>query len=253
MLLTQKELAEFLKVSERTVQRMRTSGQIHGDKVGGQYRYNSKDIDNLFFPRSESGADNVPLSELTHSMVEIPISRMITADRIFMDMSATNMVEAINELVTPKIFNTLVLDINDLRSKCILREKLLNTGVGDGIAIPHPRDPISTLRTPGCIVVGRSIAGIDYSNPEFDKESTDKDGKKQVIRCAPVDGKPVHLFFLICVQTIELHLYLMGKIANLIRNESFRKICDTPSSTAEDIIRAVMEHERAEFLNKANN
>ncbi|MBQ7651171.1 MAG: PTS sugar transporter subunit IIA [Victivallales bacterium] len=241
MLLTQKELAERLKVSERTIQRMRNSGQIHGEKVGGQWRFNSKDIDNLYFPRDNTTEDAVPLSELTRSLVEVPISRMISEDRIFMDMKATTMEEAIDELVSPRIFTKLVLDINDLRNKCLQREKLLNTGVGNGVAIPHPRDPISTLQTSGCIVIGRSKAGIDYSNKDFDTAAQ---------KCEPLDGKPVHLFFLICVQTIELHLHLMGKIATLVRYEGFCKICNNPKSKASDIIRAIMERERAEFMNE---
>ncbi len=243
MLLTLKELAEYLKVSERSIQRMRNCGQIHGEKVGGQWRFNSKEIDNLFFPREKATDDAVPLAELTHAMVEVPISRMISEDRIFMDMKATNMQEAIDELVCPKIFNKLVLDINDLRNKCLLREKLLNTGVGNGVAIPHPRDPISTLQTSGCIVIGRSKAGIDYSNKEFDTATQ---------KCEPLDGKPIHLFFLICVQTIELHLHLMGKIATLVRDEAFRKVCNNSKSKASDIIRVIMEHERAEFMNDTN-
>ena len=243
MLLTQKELAEYLKVSERSIQRMRNSGQIHGEKVGGQWRFNSKEIDNMFFPRTKVSEDAIPISELTHSIVEVPISRMISEDRIFMDMQAKTMQEAIEELVSPKIFNKLVLDINDLRSKCLLREKLLNTGVGNGVAIPHPRDPISTLQTSGCIVIGRSKGGVDYSNKEFDTATQ---------KCEPLDGKPVHLFFLICVQTIELHLHLMGKIATLVRDEAFRKLCNNAKTKASDIIRFIMEHERAEFMNESN-
>ena len=243
MLLTQKELAEYLKVSERSIQRMRNSGQIRGEKVGGQWRFSSGDIDNLFFPRVKATEDAVPLSELTRSTIEVPISRMISEDRILMDMKAKNMIEAIDELVTPKIFNKLVLDINDLRTKCLMREKLLNTGVGNGVAIPHPRDPIATLLTSGCIVIGRSKAGVDYSNKDFDTATQ---------KCEPLDGKPVHLFFLICVQTIELHLHLMGKIATLVRDEAFRKICNNAKSKADDIIRVIMEHERAEFMNEVS-
>jgi len=225
MILTLKELAEHLKLNDRTVMRMLKTGQIQGVKVGGQWRFNGSQIDRVFFP-AEIGSEDVPLSELTHTQFGIPVSRLTNENRIFLDMKATNVEEAIAELTNPQLFNSLVLDIQDLRAKCMARESLLSTGVGNGIAVPHPRDPIPTLRASGCIVIGRSKAGIDYN---------------------AADGKPVHLFFLICSQTIELHLHLIGKIATLIHHQKFIDLCKTTESPSE-IIRAIMEYERAEFL-----
>jgi PTS system nitrogen regulatory IIA component len=103
---------------------------------------------------------------------------------------------------------------------------LLSTGVGNGVAIPHPRDPIATLKAPAVIVLGRSAKGIGFG---------------------AVDEKPVHLFFLLCCQNIEVHLHLMGQLAKLLRNTDFVakcQECDTPT----DVLRVVLEFERAHFL-----
>lgn len=226
MILTLKELAEHLKLNDRTILRMLKTGQITGAKVGGQWRFNGSQIDRIFFPGKPLGEDDVPLSELTRSPFEIPISRLVDEKRIFLDMKATNAEEAITELTPSQLFNSLVLDITDLREKFIAREKLLSTGVGNGIAVPHPRDPISTLRASGAIILGRSANGVDFN---------------------AADGQPVHYFFLICSQTIELHLLLVGKIANLIRNPDFLETFKNAQDPSE-VIRAIMEHERAEFL-----
>ncbi len=242
MILTLKELAEYLKISERSVQRMVKSGQIHGSKLGGQYRFNGSEIDRIFFQDKGASEDYVPLSELTHTMFEIPISRLITENRVVLDMKATCMAEAIEELTPPDVFNNLVLDINELRSKCLEREKLLNTGVGKGLAIPHPRDPVTSLRAPGCVVIGISKKGVDYSA----KFKNIKEGLPDIVS-SPVDGEPIRLFFFICAQNIELHLHLMGKIATLARDKAFIDSCNN-ASTAQDIIRAVMTHERNNIL-----
>ena len=230
MILTLKELAEHLKLNDRTVLRMLKNGQIEGAKVGGQWRFNGSQIDKLFFQQPVS-EDDVPLEELTHSRFEIPISRLIDDKRVFLDMKATNVDEAIDELTDPALFNTLVLDINDLREKCRAREKLLSTGIGNGIAVPHPRDPITALRAPGCVVIGRSKNGVEYN---------------------AADDKPVHYFFLICSQTIELHLHLIGKIANLVRDAAFMKVMKS-AKAPKDVITGIMTHERAEFLNVSND
>ena len=50
MILTLKELADYLRVNERTILRMLKSGQIQGVKIGGQWRFNGSQIDQMFFP-----------------------------------------------------------------------------------------------------------------------------------------------------------------------------------------------------------
>ena len=225
MILTLKELADYLKLNDRTVLRMLKNGQIKGTKLGGQWRFNGSEIDQLFFP-NKTNSDDVPLSELTHSQFGIQLSRLINSERIFLDMKATNVEEAINELVNAQVFNKLVLNVNELRAKCLERESMLSTGVGNGIAVPHPRDPVPTLRASGCIVIGRSVKGIDYN---------------------AVDGKPVHLFFLLCAQTADLHIYLMGKIATLLRDEEFVDTC-LKCKEPDELIHAMMEAERSVFL-----
>lgn len=226
MILTLKELADYLKLNDRTIIRMLKNGQIKGTKLGGQWRFNGSEIDQLFFPNKEEGSDDVPLSELTHSQFGIQLSRLINADRIILDMKATTAEEAINELVNPQVFNKLVLNVNELRAKCMEREKMLSTGVGQGIAVPHPRDPVPTLRASGCIVFGRSEKGIEFNS---------------------VDGKPVKLFFLICSQTADLHLYLMGKIATMLRDKNFVSLCNS-CKEPDELIRAMMAFERSAFL-----
>ena len=225
MILTLKELAEHLKLNERTVLRMAKNGQIEGSKVGGQWRFNGSQIDKVFFKKPEK-EDDVPLEVLTRSRIGIPVSRLIDENRIFLDMKAKNVDEVIDELTPAALFNTLVLDIKDLREKCKKREELLSTGVGNGIAVPHPRDPISSLRTLGCFVIGRSKKGVDYN---------------------AADGKPVNYFFLICSQSIELHLHLIGQVASLVNDPTFMKAVKA-AKAPKDVITAIMAHERAEFL-----
>lgn len=226
MILTLKELADHLKVNDRTILRMLKSGQIQGAKIGGQWRFNGSQIDSLFSPFKKATEDEVPLSELTRSNFQVPISRLINENRFIFDMKAKTVEEAITELTDNKIFSTLVLDIPDLRARCMARENLLSTAVGKGIAIPHPRDPIPSMKAPGIVVFGRSAAGINYNAP---------------------DGKKVNLFFLIVSQTIELHLYLMGRIANLLKENSFVTLCKK-SKKPEEIIQAIMLRERNEFF-----
>ncbi|MBN2451196.1 MAG: PTS sugar transporter subunit IIA [Lentisphaeria bacterium] len=228
MILTLRELAQLLRVNERTILRMLKSGQLKGTKIGGQWRFNSSQVDGLFFPVEpiESGEEPVPLSDLTRSRIGIPVSRIMSEERMVMDLAAGDAGGVITELTDHRRLNALLLDVRELRTKCLAREELLSTGVGHGVAIPHPRDPLPTLRAPAVIVFGRSLKGVPFGS---------------------ADNMPVHLFFLTCAQTIDVHLHVMGRLARLLRRNGFVEkclACDTP----HDLLRVVLSTERDEFF-----
>jgi PTS system nitrogen regulatory IIA component len=238
MILTLKELAEYLRVTERTILRMLKDGKITGSKIGGQWRFNGSQIDKVFFPPAKKepisddaksiivppGGDET-LSSQPRMPIGISISRMLNEKRMVMHMEAMTAAEAIAEILDPRFMNDLVLDINDLKEKCLAREAVLSTAVGEGFAVPHPRDPVPTLRCPGCIIYGHSDRGVEFGAP---------------------DGKPVKDFFLICSQNIELHMHLMSCLARLLRDDVFTAALPK-AKTPADIIRLAMEHERREF------
>ncbi|MFA4943587.1 MAG: PTS sugar transporter subunit IIA [Lentisphaeria bacterium] len=227
MILTLKELADYLRVNERTILRMLKSGQIQGVKIGGQWRFNGSQIDQLFFPQAPvSGPDVVPLSDFVPARQPVPVSRLVKEDRMILEMHSRDMEGVIPELCEPITKKTLLLDVQDLKARLLAREKLLSTGIGHGIAIPHPRDPIPTLREPAIIIVGRSAQGVEFQ---------------------AVDNAPVHLFFLLVCQNIELHLHLMGALAHLLQDNEFVDACRR-APTAAEIIRLIMEQEAKQFL-----
>ena len=227
MILTLKELANYLRVNERTILRMQRSGQIKGVKVGGQWRFNGSQIDQLFFPGSDGDeGEKVALDDITRTHMMTPLSRILSENRMIMNMAATNSEEAINELCDVVEQENLVLDPDNFRERVDAREKLLSTGVGKGVAIPHPRDPVTALPASAIIVFGKSSQGIDMD---------------------AVDGKPVNLFFLLACKDIEIHLQMMGRLAQMLQDDELvREI--NQSEKPEDILKAAMEFERKEFL-----
>jgi len=82
------------------------------------------------------------------------------------------------------------------------REELGSTGVSRGVAIPHCR---SLLVKKLYIVIGRSRKGMDFKS---------------------LDGKPVHIFFLIVAPPQEpsnQYLIALGKVAQMARELSKKK------------------------------
>jgi len=80
------------------------------------------------------------------------------------------------------------------------REGLGSTGIGDGVAIPHGK---LTSLCEELIVFGRSIEGVNFDS---------------------VDGKFVHLFFLLMgpEESAGIHLKALARLSRLIKNPVFR-------------------------------
>jgi PTS system nitrogen regulatory IIA component len=91
------------------------------------------------------------------------------------------------------------------------REKLGSTGIGDGIAIPHGKlKGLDSL----VIAFGRSREGIDFDS---------------------IDGKPVHIFFLLMApeSSTGQHLKALAKISRMLKDPEFRNSLMSAKSTEE--------------------
>jgi PTS system nitrogen regulatory IIA component len=91
------------------------------------------------------------------------------------------------------------------------REKLGSTGIGDGIAIPHGKlKGLDNL----VIAFGRSREGIDFD---------------------AIDGKPVHIFFLLMApeSSTGQHLKALAKISRMLKDQEFRSSLMSAKNTEE--------------------
>ena len=95
----------------------------------------------------------------------------------------------------------LCQDVRDeLFEKLMERERLASTGIGNGIAIPHPRDPLS--RPPESPVITTCFL-------------------KKPVNFNAIDDQPVSVFFLLISPTVKHHLHLLSRLSYCIRDRSF--------------------------------
>jgi len=122
------------------------------------------------------------------------IEELLKKDRIIYNMKAKTKDEALQELIEP-------LNLSEERRKVVLealrkREAIGSTGIGHGIAIPHTR---SVVLDSVALVVGRSKEGVDFD---------------------ALDGKPVHLFFLLVAPPNDpgtKYLITLGEVARMAK------------------------------------
>lgn len=150
------------------------------------------------------------------------IVEMLKKEFIIDELGATTKRDALLELSRvifadrPDFDPAIVLDV------LLEREKLGSTGIGDGIAIPHGKlNNIDNLM----ISFGRSRRGVDFN---------------------AMDGKPVHLFFLLLApeNSTGQHLKALAKISKMLKDPTFREDLMKAKSNA-DIFRIIGEKDDA--------
>lgn len=138
-------------------------------------------------------------------------------ETILPDLKAVNKKGVIDELALPAA-NISGMDHATIAEALMERERLGSTGIGGGVGIPHGKLPGLEQLVAG---FGLSRRGVNFD---------------------AVDGKPVHLFFLLLSpdDTTGLHLMLLARISKLLKSHRFKTdLANAPD--AEAVIRIVSE------------
>lgn len=126
---------------------------------------------------------------------------ILAEDSIIPELKGRTKKQVLEELIDALLKNKSHLDRDRLMAVLLERERLGSTGIGDGIAIPHGKmRDLDQL----ALSFGRSTQGVDFES---------------------MDGKPVHLFFLLVApeNCAGIHLRALAKIARLLKNGTVRK------------------------------
>ena len=88
----------------------------------------------------------------------------------------------------------------ELYAKLLEREHLASTGIGNGIAIPHPREPLA--RPPEAPLITTCFT-------------------QRPIPFGAIDDQPVAVLFLLISPTVKHHLHLLSRLSYCIRDGAF--------------------------------
>jgi PTS system nitrogen regulatory IIA component len=150
------------------------------------------------------------------------LADLIERGGIYRDVRGNSPQELLTEIIN-RISIPPYIDRERLLKAILEREDLMSTGIGDGIALPHPRNPV-----------------VDRGDRQF---------VSVVFPACPVpwnalDGKAVHTVMLIVSASAKSHLYTLSKINFLCKQENFHSLL-RDHAAAEKIIAAVRGAERA--------
>jgi PTS system nitrogen regulatory IIA component len=97
------------------------------------------------------------------------------------------------------------VDREELHSVLVAGEALCSTGIGNGVAIPHPRGPIDL-----------GIAELQVSLGFLRKP----------IEFVALDKKPVSILFVIVSTTVHVYLLLLSHLMYGLQDQEFRRLLD---------------------------
>lgn len=219
-ILTVKEVAEYLKMNPRTVCKLALNGQIPGVKIASQWRF-KKSLVNEWLELEMRGLPSRQLQrfEEDHGGKILSVSDLLTEKTISTNLRSSTKDDVLQELVQLSLASGLVKASDILLDAIRRRESLCSTGIERGVAIPHPRPALTGVIQDPIIAFGCSRHGIDFGS---------------------LDGRPTHLFFLLCAPDDSSQLKVLARLSRLLRDEDLREALKSASRPAEviDILEA---------------
>ena len=220
-LMTLTEVATYLKVADKTVSRMLQRGEIPAVKVANQWRFSRARLDEWLMTGMRSAASDALTEMRAESAVPRSLSRLIPDGCIVTGLTAEPKADLLARLTAPLVGAGLVTDGNEFVRQLLAREAILPTAVGDGIALPHARDPQAPAGRYG-LAIGTSQTGIDFDAP---------------------DGRPVYIFVVLCADSVPHHLAMMVQVALALREARVvRAVRDARAPC--DVLAALIEHDQ---------
>jgi len=149
------------------------------------------------------------------------VSEALLNGGIFYDLPGNTPESALHEVVY-RLKLPPGLDPEFLLQTLLAREALGSTAFGNGIAIPHVRNPIVGQTSESAISLCFLKNPIDFD---------------------AIDGQPVTILFTLVTPNVKAHLHLLAKLAFLLHDSGFQTVLHRPGTEAEimTVVRALEE------------
>jgi PTS system nitrogen regulatory IIA component len=216
VLLTVRETAALLHTSERQIYRWVDDGELPFQRVRDQVRFNRTDL--LEWATSR----RLPISLEVFDAGLDPEDRAPSLAAALgrggaHDVDCAPDREAVLRAVVERTPIPDTVDRELVVEALLAREQTSSTAIGDGIAIPHVRQPVVAPGAQPTVSVAYLARPAPYGAP---------------------DGRPVHTVFLLVSPTVRTHLQMLAHLARALTQPGFRAAVDRRAPAAELIAEA---------------
>ena len=195
-IMTLSEVAEYLKLAEKTVLRMVHEEKIPCARVASQWRFMRTVIDDWLLSQMKQ-LHKDDLEAYVAQRADEPFYRLIQTDLI-LELKPGSKEEVLAQLIQPLVERKLIRSKAIFLEKLMERERMISTALGKGVAVPHLRHPQENPGGSSLLVIGICRPGTDFEAP---------------------DGKKTQLFFLLCSESEVVHLRVMSRLTAILRRK----------------------------------
>ena len=194
-----RDVAKILQVSEKTIYRWIKDNKIPYYRINHQYRFRTDEIDQWAVVNK---IDFTGQPDRSENSTPITIVQNLQEGGIYYHVSGKDVHEVLANSV--ELLNLPSgLKADEFLTGLINREEMASTGVGNGIAFPHPRNPVVPDITSERMFLCFLHESVDFN---------------------ALDGKPVNILFIILSADQTRHLRLLAKLSHLCRRHDFVKL-----------------------------
>ncbi len=216
-------LASQLGRDRRELEKLAERGRIPGRKLSGEWQFHPAEVTHWLEQEMRGyNPDELAAVEVSQRSSEVdadlPVSSLLHPETVEVPLQGRTKPSVLESLVevagrTWQIWEPAVV-LQAVKD----REEVLSTGFENGVAIPHPRNPLPDSLGESIIAFGRTLSGIPFGAPK--RTLTD-------------------LFFLVLCRDSRTHLQVLARLGRMIQNEEFlQRLREAPdSTTAYQVIR----------------
>jgi len=210
-ILTIEEVANYLRVSDRTVYDWAQRGEIPAGKIGTVWRFKKSEVEKWVNERLSSSGGRIK-----DDIVQV--KNILAPNRVIF-ISQTSRHDALVELATALSSAPQVKRSDELVSEILKREELMSTAIGRGIAIPHVR-----LSSVTDLVMAVGVC------------------KTPVTDFQPIDDIPVSLLFMIAA-AYNQHSYYLQTLSYFSAKLKKKELRDSllNAATTDDVYKLLIE------------
>ena len=202
MNLAVRDVAKLLNVSERTIYRWVDQGTLPVYRIGDQFKFNRTEL--LEWATSKRLNVSAEMFAEPESAATEPhrLSEALREGGIFYRVEGDNKASVLKSVVDILRLPEDV-DREFLYQVLLARESLGSTGIGDGIAIPHVRNPVVLHVTQPTVMLCFLERPIEFG---------------------AIDAQPVHTLFALISPTVRSHLRVLSLLSFALREPSFKQV-----------------------------
>lgn len=221
-----RDVARLLNLSEHAVYRRVRKGSLPAHRVHDQYLFNRVELQEwaaLHKHRVSPELFAANGSTEARPSLQAAIGRGGVFHRVPGDRRE-DVLKAVTQLpgIPPGVDRKLLYQL------LLARESLASTSVGDGIAIPHPRDPLVVQVDDPVVVLCFLRHPVDFQAP---------------------DGRPVRVLFMLLTPSVRDHLQMLARLASALHDEMLRELLRA-AAPGEAILERVRLIEKSEAVGR---